>query len=90
MNAYSEILNQIATGPDTQIDASVKPRLVALAGDPAPKADTLHDILDDIVHASLASDFVVGVLNYVWAGLLAAEGRTVEEALRQKHYKKAG
>lgn len=85
MSDYSELFRRLATGSDDQIDASLKPALLALADDPNPKSDAVHEVLDQIVHGGLASGFVISVLDYVWTALLTAEGRTKEQAVREKH-----
>jgi hypothetical protein len=86
MNTCKNILTLLAQAPKSQCDPSVLPRLQALAdSDEEPKADQLHDILDDCVHASLCSDFMVSSLDLLWGMLLDNEGRTKEQAVWEKH-----
>lgn len=85
MNNYSKILNMLAEAPSDVCDPSVLPRLKALADSDDPTANSLHDILDDCVFSSLCSDFMIDAMDRVWRGMLADEGRTVEQAVREKH-----
>ena len=81
----NEVLQKIANGPDSQIDASLKTALEALIANPTPPASDMHAILDDIVFGGLASDFVVSVLDGIWKEMLKKEGKTVQQALIEKH-----
>ncbi len=86
MNSCKNILTLLAQAPKSQCDPSVLPRLQALAdSDDEPKADQLHDILDDCAHYSLCSDFMMNAMDTLWGGLLENEGRTKEQAVREKH-----
>lgn len=74
MNEFSDVLRNLATGPDSQLDACLHERLRAMAdADPLPAAD-VKSMLDDIVYASLASSFVIVVLDTIWKARLKAEG----------------
>jgi len=62
-----EVLKLILTAPDTQLDASMVEKLRALKDKPAEEVkDGLHEILDLSAHGSLASNFVMKLLDEEW------------------------
>lgn len=62
-----DLLDKIATAPDSQLDATMVDKLKALKGKTTEEVKTgLHEILDLSAHGSLASDFVMRVLDHEW------------------------
>lgn len=64
---FDEILEALASAPDSQIDASITPRLKALVGLPPDAiAARMKLILDDCAYSALASDFAMMAMDAVW------------------------
>ncbi len=84
MNKYQEILHMLSLAPDTQIDGSAAAKLKAMADSDNPKADELHEILDECAYAALASDFAMVAMHRVWERMLADEARSVEQAMKDR------
>lgn len=74
-----EIIDLLKTASDSQLDASMKP-LIEKWSDP-PTAIQVLEVLDYCIHGSLASGFVVKVLQMLYEGRLEAEGTTHEEVV---------
>lgn len=81
MNKYRTFFEGMAQAPVGQMDKSVLPKFKALAESDDPKADDLHEILDQCVHFSLCSNFCIRAMDVVWKAMLKDEGRTFEEAM---------
>jgi len=61
------ILELLFTAPDSQLDATMVEKLRGLKGKPTEEVKTgLHEILDLCAHCSLASGFVMKILNVEW------------------------
>ncbi len=73
MSISEDIIKAIATAPESQLDPSMKPRLLDLIGKPNKDvAEGLKKILDECAHAALASDFVMVALDGAWKECLKA------------------
>ena len=68
-----EIVEQLKQAPEGQLDPSMKP-LVEKWSDP-PKAVEVLEVLDKCVHGSLASSFIMQLLQVVYDDALHTEGR---------------
>lgn len=63
----NEMLELLATAPDSQIDATITPRIKALIGLPPDGiAARMKIILDECAFAALASDFAMMAMDAVW------------------------
>lgn len=63
-------LRLLLTAPASQLDPSMVKKLQSLEGKSDKEVKTgLHEILDRCVYSSLASDFVVRILQYEWQQL---------------------
>lgn len=66
----NEVLKFLFTAPPTQLDPSMKEKLQALDGKTGDELKAgLHEILDHCARYSLASDFVMKVLDHEWRAL---------------------
>jgi len=72
-----DILLELSKGPLEQMDQVVKDRLVGLSEKEDLKAADIKELLDDIVYSSLASGFVVVVLDGLWNMKLTEEEQNV-------------
>lgn len=62
-----DLLDGLLKAPESQMDPAVKPKLEELRGLSKDDAKpVVLKILDEIVYASLASDFVVTALHVIW------------------------
>lgn len=70
MSRYDDFLRQLAKAPDSQLDAKMAAKVQLLIGKSDEQVKTgLLEILDYSAAFSLASDFVMKVLNNVWKEL---------------------
>jgi hypothetical protein len=76
----SELKTMLLAAPDTQLDACMFP-LIEKWDEPQPTSIQILEVLDQCIFASLASDFVVFLLQGIYAGRLDAEGITHEDNL---------
>lgn len=67
MKEFKDVFLGFATAPETQCDGEIAKKIVGWAdkGDDLT-AKEVKDVLDEIVHGSLASGFVVNVLDMIW------------------------
>jgi hypothetical protein len=72
-----EIVEHLLKAPDRQLDAQMKP-LIEKWSDP-PTALQVLEVLDYCIHGSLASGFVVSVLQILYDMRCKAEGVTHEQ-----------
>lgn len=80
------LIDHLCTGPDSQLDECIKPRLQALRELPFSEAkDQLLGIIDDCVYASLCSDFVILVLNIMWKTLGGTEIESLQRLILLKN-----
>lgn len=64
------VLDMILTAPDSQLDARMVEKLKNLKDKSVEEVkDGLHEILDLSVHSSLASAFVIKILDVEWRNL---------------------
>ena len=68
-----ELLVALSEAPDSQIDATITPKLAALAKQETLHAHQLKEILDTCAHASLATDFAMVAMDMAWQLMLTAE-----------------
>lgn len=75
MNRYSEFFWGFEDAPESQITLEMKEKVVALGNisDEELTGEKVLDILNEIVYGSLASDFVVSALDFVWKELTAKQ-----------------
>lgn len=79
-----ELLDKLMTAPDGQLDATMVEKLKALKGKGAEEVKTgLHEILDISAHCSLASDFMMKVIDMEWERL---GGKITDPAPWQKQF----
>lgn len=67
----------LLTAPDRQLDASMFPLIEAF--DTPPTALQLLEVIDKIIFSSLASGFVLTLLQLSYDDILEAEGKTHED-----------
>ena len=84
MNKFTKILTTLSTGPEGQLENSVRQRLRALAEQDNLKSDELLAILDDCVFFSLCTDICVSFMHAIWLLMLEDEKTTPVEALRRR------
>ncbi len=60
-----EMLENLVTAPDSQLDESIRARILLLLEE-GYDADDIKQILDDCAYSALASDFVMTLLNAIW------------------------
>jgi hypothetical protein len=75
-----EMVKHLLDAPDTQLDAAMKP-LIEKWADPATPLQIL-EVLDHCIHGSLASGFVVTLLQIMYDTACKREGTTHEEVLK--------
>jgi hypothetical protein len=75
-----EIVEYLLTAPDSQLDAQMKP-LIQKWNDP-PTALQILEVLDYCIHGSLASGFVVALLQTIYDMACKVEGATHEEVAK--------
>ncbi len=81
---FMTMVRLLADGPDSQIDASLKDRLLALEFmEPEIKRMKLLEIMDDAVFSSLVSDFVMYALHILYTSDLEGTNETME--IDRKH-----
>jgi hypothetical protein len=74
----------LADGPDTQIDASLKERLLALEFmEPDYRRMKFLEIMDDAVYCSLVSGFVMQAFHFLYTSDLEGTEETME--IDRKH-----
>ncbi len=67
MSSIDQLLQTLSEAPDSQIDASITPRIKSLVGvNDEIVASELKTILDECAVSSLASDFAMNVLHQAW------------------------
>lgn len=76
-----DLIEMLKSAPESQLDASVKPLIVAWS-DP-PKPIEILEVLDSCVHASLASAFVVGLLDLIYKDACQREGLSHDDVVKQ-------
>jgi hypothetical protein len=67
--------------PESQMDSAIKP-LIAKWDEPSATPLQVLEVLDQVIYSSLGSDFVVAVLQSIYAGRLEQEGITHEEVVK--------
>ncbi len=72
--------NVLLGAPDSQLDAAMKP-LITKWDEPSPTSIQVLEVLDHCIHGSLASGFVITVLQNLYQSCLTAEGKTHEQNL---------
>ena len=70
MNQFADVFKHFESAPETQCDSKIANRIAGWASRDDLKASEVKETLDEIVFASLASGFVVRVLDFVWKQLL--------------------
>ena len=76
----NELIDQLCTGSDRQLDESLKPRLQALKTSDDVLGD-LRGICGDIINGSLASGFVLVVLQRIYV----AQGGELNDVVGKIH-----
>jgi hypothetical protein len=76
-------LDHMVVAPTDHMDATMIPRLKALAENKERKASDLLHIIDDCVYASLCSDFSILAMDIAWKAMLEEEGKTVEQGFAE-------
>jgi hypothetical protein len=74
----SELKQLLLAAPDTQLDAQMLP-LIEKWDEPNPTSLQILEVLDQCIFASLASGFVVSLLQTLYDAALKNEGRTHEQ-----------
>lgn len=82
-----EIVNHLLSAPDTQLDASMKPLIQKWSVPPAPLE--LLEVLDFCINGSLASGFVVTLLQIYYKEACAQHGLDHEEVAKQAPWRKS-
>ncbi len=59
------MLEQLVTAPESQLDESIRARILLLLEEGYDEHD-IKKILDDCAYAALASDFVMTLLDAIW------------------------
>lgn len=81
----SELKSLLLVAPDSQLDASVKPLIESWSSPPTPLE--LLEVIDLCVHASLATGFVVTVLQNEYETACKRENVTHEDVLKFAHWR---
>ncbi len=81
------IKDLLLEAPDTQLDPSMKP-LIKKWNDCCPTALQVLEVLDQCINASLASGFVVEVLQRLYNEALRTEKSTHEEVVKLATWRK--
>lgn len=82
-----EIVDHLLKAPDSQLDACMKP-LIEKWGNP-PTALQILEVTDHCIHGSLASGFVVALLQTLYDMQCKAEGTTHAEVVKQATWRPA-
>jgi hypothetical protein len=80
-----EVIERLLEAPDTQIDASMKPLLRKWSDPPTPIQ--ILEVLDRCIFSSLASGFVIQVLQLLYDGSCTANGTTHEEVVKEAYWR---
>lgn len=88
MSLEYESRKHLLESPDSQLDASMKP-LVKKWGNP-PGALQILEVLDHCIHGSLASGFVVTLLQVLYDVACKREGVTHEALVPLATWRKGG
>lgn len=75
-----ELKQILLDAPDGQLDECMKPLIEKW--DNPPKAIQLLEVVDHIIHAALASGFILSLLQMMLHEAIAAEGTTHEELVK--------
>lgn len=78
---YSEIRKYLLEAPDSQLDSRMKPYIEKWGN--VPKAAQVLEVLDYIVNGSLASGFVVKLMEILLSVAIDQEGTTYEAVVAQ-------
>lgn len=74
MNKYQDLLAHMGEAPEDQIAHTQAIKFTEMSKrDEQPKAAELKEILDQCAYASLASDFSMVAMDYIWKMLLVDE-----------------
>ena len=74
----SDLKSMLLMAPDTQLDAQMFP-LIEKWDEPQPTSLQILEVLDHCIFASLASGFVVSLLQELYNARLKTEGKTHED-----------
>jgi hypothetical protein len=83
MNELKQIL---LTAPKDQLDSSVFPLIEKWKN--VPTALQILEVLDQCVHAGLASELMIKVLQTLLDNALVGEKTTLEEIVKHAHWRK--
>jgi len=84
----TEITQELLKAPESQLAASMKP-LIEKWSDP-PSAIEILEVLDHCVYASLASGFVVTLLQILYDDQCKKENTTHEEVIKNATWRNEG
>lgn len=76
-----DLIEMLQSAPESQLDPSLKPLIVAWSDPPKPLE--VLEVLDRCVHASLASDFVIGLLDLIYKDACQREGQTHDDVAQK-------
>lgn len=74
MNDFSEILQTLSEAPDSQIDVSICNELKAMACCQDYDPTLMLAVIDKCVNASLASDFAIQAMHFVFENMCKQKG----------------
>lgn len=82
----SELRSLLENAPETQIDKSIQEMIKTWS--PTPTSLEILKVLDQAAHFSLASDFAMQALDFLFQEALVREGTTREAVISQATWRK--
>ena len=80
-----ELITLLQQAPDSQLDSCVKPKIAKWSS--PPTSLEVLEVVDEVVHSSLGSDFTVRLLNLILSDSLKRENTTLEQIVPQAHWR---
>ena len=84
MNKFSGVLQTLSEAPDDQIDKSITLRLKKMVVKKDFYPFDLLQILDECAFGSLASDFAMQAMHFVWEDMCKAKGLDSVKILQER------
>ena len=85
MTTNKDLLLKLVDAPPEVMDEPFRDMLKAVVAKDVITSDDIHNLLDNIAFAASATPFLQTVLDITWRAMLKEEGKTVEQAVREKH-----
>lgn len=84
MNLFSNILQELSTAPEGQIDSKITTKLKMMSEKDDFDPLEMLSILDECAFAALASDFVMQAMHFVFEDMCKSKGLDSRKILRDR------